>query len=551
MAGIITGDIYTGAGNDTVTISAATTYNFSHVLDGGVGNDQLTLSGQTMNGQAITTTADRFTNWEGLTLQDGTKLNLGGTVTLDMGLSVDAGSVFLSVQDGATGDVIRINGDYTGSEESVGVFALDAVIDGDASSVDKLVITGKASGDMMLSIAGLDSVGAAGAPLEIDVVSVGEASDGTFILVDGNHVTSDGEHAVIAGAYLYRLAEAQDGGGWALSALSETGETVWQASAPLYDSYSQSLLALNGLSSLRKRGSSQDFRSMAWGGGPAAATQSGAAAQDTGSPLWIQMGTEQITSSAEHSTTGAALESDIWEMEIGADLILDNSAAGLLVGGLMLSYATGSTVVSSSFGDGSIETSGLGLGVAATWHDARRFYIDGQATWTSYASDLTSDSLGTLTEGNSGTGYALSIEAGQQFDLGTGMTVIPQAQLSLSSVAFTDFASEARREQVALSDAASQQLRLGLEFGGQGPEARRLYGIVNLFHEFGAGSAVDVAGASLTTESEPWAVGVGLGGNYAWNDRVDLFGEASYATGLSTAGDTSALGVNAGLKVMF
>ncbi len=72
-----------------------------------------------------------------------------------------------------------------------------------------------------------------------------------------------------------------------------------------------------------------------------------------------------------------------------------------------------------------------------------------------------------------------------------------------------------------------------------------------MFHEFGAGSEVTVAGASLTTESEPWAVGVGLGGSYAVTDRVDLFGEASYATGLSNAGDATALSANAGLKVVF
>ncbi|WP_299775682.1 autotransporter outer membrane beta-barrel domain-containing protein, partial [uncultured Tateyamaria sp.] len=81
--------------------------------------------------------------------------------------------------------------------------------------------------------------------------------------------------------------------------------------------------------------------------------------------------------------------------------------------------------------------------------------------------------------------------------------------------------------------------------------ASGVYGIVNLYHEFGAGSEVTVAGATLTTESEPWAVEVGIGGTYAWSDRVDFFGEASYATGLSNAGDTSALSASAGIKVMF
>ncbi|WP_299776093.1 autotransporter outer membrane beta-barrel domain-containing protein, partial [uncultured Tateyamaria sp.] len=80
---------------------------------------------------------------------------------------------------------------------------------------------------------------------------------------------------------------------------------------------------------------------------------------------------------------------------------------------------------------------GLGLGLAATWYDRRGFYVDGQVTVSSYSSDLSSDGRGSLTEGNSGTGFALSIEAGQQLDLGSRLTVIPQAQLSLSSVTFS------------------------------------------------------------------------------------------------------------------
>ena len=559
--GRFAGDIYAGEGNDTVTISAATQYDGSYTLDGGGGaNDQLIL-----NGQSISTTAGHLRNWSGIALNK-TEVTLAWVTTVDMDLSIDAGSVFrafggrggmtiagdkvinegsvvFSVQDGAVGDVIRVEGNYTGSDTGSDVFALDARMDG--TGTDKLHFMGNMSGDMEVLISSVGGAGAEGGPPAIDVVTVDGEANGTFTLI-GNHVMSDGEHAMISGAYLYRLAETDRG--WALSALSNTGEVNYGPSAPVYDSYGASLLAFNAPASLRNRGSSQDFRSLAWDGGAGADT----AGQDAGSPLWVQMGTDQITSSEEHSTTGAALESSVWEMQIGADIVLNDSAAGLLVGGLMLSYATGSTDVTSDFGDGSIDTTGLGLGLSATWYDTRGFYVDGQVRLASYASDLSSDSFGTLTEGNSGTGLALSIEAGQRLDLGSRLTVIPQAQLSLSSVGFEDFTSEAvAKERVSLEDAVSQQLRLGLEFAAQDPGASGVYGIVNLYHDFGSGSTVEMAGASLTSENEAWALGAGFGGRYAWNDRVDLFGEASYATGLGNAGDASALSASAGLKVTF
>ena len=465
-----------------------------------------------------------------------TEITIRGDVTNN-----DGRLSFLSVQNGETGDEIRVEGNYTGSDTGSDVFALDMGRDADGLRTDTVVITGDTSGEMTLLIAGMDSADLEGAPLVMDVVTVGGEANGTFTLVGGNYVTSDGEHAMISGAHLYKLAETDQG--LALSARSESGEISWGPSAPIYDSYGAALLAFNAPSGLHARGSSQDFRTLAW---------SGQAAQTSGSPLWVQMGTEQITSAAEQSTTGAARDSSLWEMEVGADIVLDTSTAGLLVGGLMLSYGTGSTDVSSDFGDGSIETTGLGLGLAATWYDRRGFYVDGQVTVSSYSSDLSSDGRGSLTEGNSGTGYALSIEAGQQLDLGSRLTVIPQAQLSLSSVTFSDFTSEAQGERrVTLEDAVSQQLRLGLEFGAQDQGASGVYGMVNLYHDFGSGSEVRVGPASLTSETEAWALGFGIGGSYAWNDRVDLFGEASYATGLSNAGDVSALSASAGFKVMF
>ncbi|MDX8355852.1 hypothetical protein SLH47_26175, partial [Cognatiyoonia sp. IB215182] len=226
VAGHIDGEVFLGAGDDSLTIGATASFDFSHALDGGRGDDHLILHGRTM------TSMENVINWEHLTLND-TELRLEGIGTLETALDIEAGSVFhatgreggttagaptadgmanasgggltiagdvtnagavtLSVQDGAAGDVITIDGDYTGSGSSL--FALDAVIAGNDAGSDRLVITGDASGEMMLSIAGLDSTAPEGGPLAIYVVSVGGEADGaTFTLMEGNHVMSDGEH---------------------------------------------------------------------------------------------------------------------------------------------------------------------------------------------------------------------------------------------------------------------------------------------------------------------------------------------------------------------
>jgi outer membrane autotransporter protein len=265
------------------------------------------------------------------------------------------------------------------------------------------------------------------------------------------------------------------------------------------------------------------------------------------------MGVGQSVSSGENSTTGAALDSSIWKMEIGADTIVNEGTSGFLVGGVVLTYATDSTDVTSSFGDGAIATTGLGTGLAATWYDYSGFYVDGQVQYASYDSDLTSaTALGSLASGNGGTGFALSMEAGKAYQLASGFTFIPQVQLSQSTVSFDDFTTA--NSTVALTDASSTQLRLGVEFDhhvAQAEGEQRFYGIANLFHEFGAGSEVDVSGVSLTNEGDSWAAGVGVGGSYAWNDQSSLYGEATFATALGAIGETYDLSLNAGLKKQF
>ena len=62
----------------------------------------------------------------------------------------------------------------------------------------------------------------------------------------------------------------------------------------------------------------------------------------------------------------------------------------------------------------------------------------------------------------------------------------------------------------------------------------QLYGIVNLTYEFLEGTKLDVASVSFTQQNKRLWGEVGLGGTYAWNDKWSAYGEASYATALSS-----------------
>src|SRR3546814_902227 len=92
-----------------------------------------------------------------------------------------------------------MSGDYTGNG---GTLEIEAVLGGDASSTDRLVVNGSTAGNTQIAV--LNRGGLGGLTAEgIKIVDVTGTSHGIFAL-DGDYVF-EGEQAVIAGAYGYRL----------------------------------------------------------------------------------------------------------------------------------------------------------------------------------------------------------------------------------------------------------------------------------------------------------------------------------------------------------
>src|SRR3546814_1635255 len=80
------------------------------------------------------------------------------------------------------------------------------------------------------------------------------------------------------------------------------------------------------------------------------------------------------------STSGAQYDVDIWKLQAGVDGSLYDGEAGRLIGGISGHYGTISSDIASRFGDGSISSTGHGLGGTLTWYANNGFYLDRKST---------------------------------------------------------------------------------------------------------------------------------------------------------------------------
>jgi len=432
---------------------------------------------------------------------------------------------------------LTVAGNYAGTG---GTLQIESVLGGDASPTDKLVVTGNTAGSTTVRVI---NVGGTGAQTTegIKIVDVGGASNGSFAL-QGDYVIN-GQQAVVGGAYAYTLQKngvsAPTDGDWYLRStlLAPTASVpaapLYQAGVPIYESYGPILLGMNGLPTLRQRVGNAYAAGGGIGGGP--------------SPVWLRV-EGQRASVKPSSTTGSTYTSDQGTIRGGVDGLAYENGHGRLIFGVTAHYDTLSSDVKSFYGNGKIKVDGIGVGGTLTWYGDNGFYVDGQSQMTWYRSDLSSDLAGTLTDGNSGFGYAFGAESGRRIPLGGALSLTPQAQLVYSSVRFSAF-NDRFGAAVSSDDADSLQGRAGLSLDhrregrdGQGRKVSSdIYAITNLYYEFLGGTAVDVSGTRFTSAADRLWGGLGAGGAYHWaNDKYSLYGEISYNTSLADAGDSDA-----------
>lgn len=547
------------SGTGTTTLTGNNTYSGDTNIEAG------TLKAGATNAFS---TSSAFTVSSGATLDlndmDQTLVTLANAGNVNFGTS--------------TSNNLHITGDYVGNN---GMLTINAVLGDDTSNTNTIVIDGNTSGTSFLHVNNRGGTGDS-TTLGIEVIKVNGSSDGDFIL-DAQY-RAGGRPAVVIGAYEYGLykgnAEGQNTNDWYLISKKTPviptpdpdpnpenpntenpvpekpepqPEGKLQAGAPVYEAYSQHLLGMNGVSSLRQRTGNR-----VWVGQTTSSDKETATSMGNG--VWGRIEGAHNRLEADYSTTGTQIRQNIFKMQAGIDGAFLENEQGRLIGGIFGQYMHGKTRTSSSdFVSGDISTDGYGLGGTLTWYGENGFYADGlaQATW--YDSDLTTSAEGAsaLATGSHAFGYALSLESGQKLAIDNDLSVTPQGQLVCSSVDADNFI-DGFGSAVRFDRGESLQGRLGLNLdyasswqNAKGTTDRAsLYGIANLYYEFRDGTRADLAGVSLASRQDRLWGGLGVGGSYDFdNQRYSVFGEGLVNTSLNNFGDSYTLKGNVGLRV--
>ncbi len=281
----------------------------------------------------------------------------------------------------------------------------------------------------------------------------------------------------------------------------------------LYEALPSMLLAMNGLPTYQERMASARSEAGGW------------ARVETARGEWEAESSTRANVAYDRSRTG---------VRVGADApVGEGGRIGLSAHGLR-----GSAEMTQN--GGKARLSGMGVGVHGTTVVGDGVYIDAQAAVTRYDVELTSAQGRTLKDGAKGTGYALAVEAGRPMALEGNLTLTPRAGLVWSRVSLGDFTDTRLDTPVSVEDAGSLLGRagVGVEMAPADAGGLRVFGAVDVVHEFSAETEAQVMGTALEASAKSTGVRLGLGAVHGWAEgRYAVAGSASYATGGGSSGE--------------
>lgn len=453
---------------------------------------------------------------------------------------------------------LTVTGNYVGIG---GTVEIETVLGGDNSATDVLKVAGNTSGNSKVKVI---NIGGAGDQTVngIKIIDVAGASNGDFKL-DGDYVFQ-GNQAVIGGAYAYRLykngVDNPDDGDWYLrSALanpntpSDPTQPLYAPSVPLYEAYGQVLQRFNALGTYQQRTANRR-----WTDGMGGTQSTRKDDRQDSSAIWARIEASHTEYSAYDSTTGTKHDDTIWRVQSGVDGLLYENADGAIVGSVIANFGTISSDVTSVFGSGTIDTTGVGIGATATWYNDNGLYVDAQTGINWYITDMSSSTTGTsLIQNNNGYGLAASLEVGKNIAIDEHWSITPQAQLSYSNVDFNSFVDR-YGSNVSLQRSNNLVGRLGVSAAYSDHWADQMgrsvksniYATGNLYYDFVGGSRVWVSDVAFANSNAPLWAGISLGGSLSWADgQYSLYGEVLTQTSVEDVWKSNSLGVKTGFSV--
>ncbi|EKJ3224922.1 TPA: autotransporter outer membrane beta-barrel domain-containing protein [Escherichia coli] len=356
----------------------------------------------------------------------------------------NGGTVQMNSEGGKPGNVLTVNGNYTGNN---GLMTFNATLGGDNSPTDKMNVKGDTQGNTRVRV---DNIGGVGAQTVngIELIEVGGNSAGNFALTTGT---------VEAGAYVYTLAKGKgnDEKNWYLTSkwdgvtpadtpdpinnppvVDPEGPSVYRPEA---GSYISNIAAANSLFSHRlhdRLGEPQYIDSLH--------------SQGSASSMWMRH-----VGGHERSRAGDGqlnTQANRYVLQLGGDLAQwSSNAQDRWHLGVMAGYANQHRNTQSNRvgykSDGRI--SGYSAGLYATWYqnDANKTgaYVDSWALYNWFDNSVSSDNRSA--DDYDSRGVTASVEGGYTFEAGTfsgsegtlnTWYVQPQAQITWMGVKDSD-----------------------------------------------------------------------------------------------------------------
>ena len=563
-----------GAGDDTALLQNLVSSQLAaaQLLDGGLGNDKLTLDNTKAGDPGL------LTNWETVQLDNGSELTLGGTLKLgdsDTGtgrLEVDgtsrllasagvieaftagqrvnvnnSGTIDMTTGSASAGDTLTIRGNYTGNG---GRLALQSVLGGDGSPSDKLVIDqGTFGGTTAISVTNLGGAGAATVQDGIQVVQALNGATGS-----ASPFTLAGP--VSAGAFDYRLFKGGVTAGTAdnyylrstvpveppgpivilpvpgpgeLPLPDNPGDTpipIYRQEVPIYavlfPAADQLVRAMLGTYHERMGDQSQQLNTGAFPAG------------------WGRV----YGNSSRQGFAGTAsptLDSTITGFQVGTDIYADTNSRGQTQrAGFFVGHSTLNGNVKGFSGGwqdrdaGNTTLRGDSLGAYWTLIGANQAYVDVVLTGTRFDGNNESDRGVKMDTG--GHNVTASAEVGWPFQATDTWTVEPQAQLIIGKTRLdnqNDGISDVTYDaDTSVTTRLGVRLRADYTVGGLPLQP---YVRANAWHASAGDNSVTYNHATrIDTEQKSTTMDVSLGATLQIAHDVNLYGEVGYNRNLDS-----------------